>query len=216
MTAVGDFGTISLKWDPKNLEIRTMSVEKTLEPLVLQVTTLVNTKGPSKKKKGMPIAVNLLIISLRKRISPFASLKSTGMCFFIHSYCVLCIVECAANCVSISHRSVCGICMYWLAHDLLVFSTVSVCVSFSMKSVIWSCFALLRAVTLIHWRKQKTTKWRDFHFVNFSPPQFNDVYDSVYVSQESLSAPVHWYWLWRRPRTVSLNAANKSPMRIPI
>jgi hypothetical protein len=44
--------SIILKWDPKNLEIRTMSVEKTLEPLVLQVTTLVNTKGPSKKKKG--------------------------------------------------------------------------------------------------------------------------------------------------------------------
>ncbi|KAJ8949157.1 hypothetical protein NQ318_012905 [Aromia moschata] len=42
-----------LKWDPKNLEIRTMSVEKTLEPLVLQVTTLVNTKGPSKKKKEL-------------------------------------------------------------------------------------------------------------------------------------------------------------------
>lgn len=41
-----------MKWDPKHLEIRTMSVEKTLEPLVLQVTTLVNTKGPSKKKKG--------------------------------------------------------------------------------------------------------------------------------------------------------------------
>lgn len=50
--ALADFGTLSLKWDPKNLEIRTMSVEKTLEPLVLQVTTLVNTKGPSKKKKG--------------------------------------------------------------------------------------------------------------------------------------------------------------------
>lgn len=47
-----DFGQVALKWDPKNLEIRTMSVEKTLEPLVLQVTTLVNTKGPSKKKKG--------------------------------------------------------------------------------------------------------------------------------------------------------------------
>ena len=28
---------ISLKWDPKNLEIRTKSVEKTLEPLVTQV-----------------------------------------------------------------------------------------------------------------------------------------------------------------------------------
>lgn len=31
------FGTIAPKWDPKRLEIRTMSVEKTLEPLVFQV-----------------------------------------------------------------------------------------------------------------------------------------------------------------------------------
>jgi len=28
---------MALKWDPKNLEIRTHSVEKTLEPLVMQV-----------------------------------------------------------------------------------------------------------------------------------------------------------------------------------
>ena len=28
-----------LKWDPKNLEIRTTSVERTLEPLVIQVVT---------------------------------------------------------------------------------------------------------------------------------------------------------------------------------
>lgn len=35
------FGPITLKWDPKNLEIRTMSVEKTLEPLVLQVSILI-------------------------------------------------------------------------------------------------------------------------------------------------------------------------------
>lgn len=55
MGTIGDFGTLTMKWDPKNLEIRTMSVEKTLEPLVLQVTTLVNTKGPSKKKKGKTI-----------------------------------------------------------------------------------------------------------------------------------------------------------------
>lgn len=45
-------GQTVLKWDPKNLKIRTVSVEKTLEPLVLQVTTLVNTKELSKKKKG--------------------------------------------------------------------------------------------------------------------------------------------------------------------
>lgn len=30
-------GPTALKWDPKNLEIRTTSVERTLEPLVIQV-----------------------------------------------------------------------------------------------------------------------------------------------------------------------------------
>ncbi|XP_049884079.1 catenin alpha isoform X2 [Pectinophora gossypiella] len=44
-------GTLTLKWDPKNLEIRTTSVERTLEPLVLQVTTLVNSKDKAAKKK---------------------------------------------------------------------------------------------------------------------------------------------------------------------
>ena len=38
VTMVSDqLGTLGAKWDPKNLEIRTMSVERTLEPLVLQV-----------------------------------------------------------------------------------------------------------------------------------------------------------------------------------
>ena len=31
---------LSAKWNPKNLEIKTRSVEKTLEPLVIQVKTL--------------------------------------------------------------------------------------------------------------------------------------------------------------------------------
>lgn len=30
-------GTLQVRWDPKNLEIKTKSVEKTLEPLVTQV-----------------------------------------------------------------------------------------------------------------------------------------------------------------------------------
>lgn len=47
----GTSGQLILKWDPKNLEIRTMSVERTLEPLVLQVTTLVNSKDKAAKKK---------------------------------------------------------------------------------------------------------------------------------------------------------------------
>lgn len=70
---MAEFGTLTLKWDPKHLEIRTMSVEKTLEPLVLQVTTLVNTKGPSKKKKGkcyvhnFPIATSPLTLPTPSR-----------------------------------------------------------------------------------------------------------------------------------------------------
>lgn len=54
--------------DPKNLEIRTMSVEKTLEPLVLQVTTLVNSKSTSKKKKG----------ESDKKFRRYHNLKSSG------------------------------------------------------------------------------------------------------------------------------------------
>lgn len=65
------FGQMSLKWDPKNLEIRTMSVEKTLEPLVLQVTTLVNCKGPSKKKKGKSKRANALVGTVEKATQNF-------------------------------------------------------------------------------------------------------------------------------------------------
>ncbi|XP_046996412.1 catenin alpha isoform X1 [Schistocerca americana] len=61
----------TLKWDPKNLEIRTMSVEKTLEPLVLQVTTLVNTKGPSKKKKGRSKRAHVLVAAVEKATENF-------------------------------------------------------------------------------------------------------------------------------------------------
>lgn len=31
-------GTLSKKWDPKHLEIKTLSVENTLTPLVMQVS----------------------------------------------------------------------------------------------------------------------------------------------------------------------------------
>ncbi len=34
-----------LNWNPKHLDIKTRSVEKTLEPLVLQVTTLVSSSA---------------------------------------------------------------------------------------------------------------------------------------------------------------------------
>lgn len=48
-----------------------MSVEKTLEPLVLQVTTLVNTKGPSKKKKGKSKRANALVSTVEKATENF-------------------------------------------------------------------------------------------------------------------------------------------------
>ncbi|XP_037919350.1 catenin alpha isoform X4 [Hermetia illucens] len=71
MGTITDFGQMALKWDPKNLEIRTMSVEKTLEPLVLQVTTLVNTKGPSKKKKGKSKRASALVAAVEKATENF-------------------------------------------------------------------------------------------------------------------------------------------------
>ncbi|XP_013405994.1 catenin alpha-2 isoform X3 [Lingula anatina] len=64
-------GSIQIKWDPKNLEIRTKSVEKTLEPLVTQVTTLVNQKGPSKKKKGRSKKAHVLSAAVQKATENF-------------------------------------------------------------------------------------------------------------------------------------------------
>uniref|UniRef100_A0A182JYN6 Alpha-catenin n=1 Tax=Anopheles christyi TaxID=43041 RepID=A0A182JYN6_9DIPT len=71
METISNFGQVALKWDPKNLEIRTMSVEKTLEPLVLQVTTLVSTKGPSKKKKGKSKRASALVAAVEKATDIF-------------------------------------------------------------------------------------------------------------------------------------------------
>lgn len=62
---------MALKWDPKNLEIKTLSVEKTLEPLVIQVTTLVNTKGPSKKKKGRSKRAHVLVAAVERATENF-------------------------------------------------------------------------------------------------------------------------------------------------
>ncbi|KAH8038212.1 hypothetical protein HPB51_024985 [Rhipicephalus microplus] len=59
---------VALKWDPKNLEIKTLSVEKTLEPLV---TTLVNTKGPSKKKKGRSKRAHVLVAAVERATENF-------------------------------------------------------------------------------------------------------------------------------------------------
>uniref|UniRef100_A0A4W3JC74 Catenin alpha-2 n=4 Tax=Callorhinchus milii TaxID=7868 RepID=A0A4W3JC74_CALMI len=64
---------ILLKWDPKSLEIRTVTVERLLEPLVTQVTTLVNTssKGPSGKKKGRSKKAHVLAASVEQATQNF-------------------------------------------------------------------------------------------------------------------------------------------------
>uniref|UniRef100_A0A8C5A6Q0 Catenin (cadherin-associated protein), alpha 1 n=1 Tax=Gadus morhua TaxID=8049 RepID=A0A8C5A6Q0_GADMO len=61
-----DTANIKFKWDPKSLEIRTLAVERLLEPLVTQVTTLVNSsnKGPSNKKKGRSKKAHVLAASV--------------------------------------------------------------------------------------------------------------------------------------------------------
>ena len=64
-------GTLQVRWDPKNLEIKTKSVEKTLEPLVTQVTTLVNQKTPSNKKKGRSKKAHVLSAAVQKATENF-------------------------------------------------------------------------------------------------------------------------------------------------
>ena len=66
-----DRGPVELKWDPNNLEIRTTTVERTLEPLVIQVTTLVNSKGPSKKKKGRSKRAHVLVAAVERATANF-------------------------------------------------------------------------------------------------------------------------------------------------
>jgi len=61
---------LALKWNPKNLEIKTRSVEKTLEPLVMQVTTLVSSKSPA-KKKGKSKRAHVLVAAVERATSNF-------------------------------------------------------------------------------------------------------------------------------------------------
>ena len=54
-------GEAQLHWNPRHLEIKTRSVEKTLEPLVMQVTTLVSSKSPQKKKGKSKVSLLCLM-----------------------------------------------------------------------------------------------------------------------------------------------------------
>ncbi|XP_049666817.1 catenin alpha-3 isoform X3 [Accipiter gentilis] len=59
--------SIKLKIDPRDLQIQTFTVEKLLEPLIIQVTTLVNCpQNPSSKKKGRSKRACVLLASVEK------------------------------------------------------------------------------------------------------------------------------------------------------
>ncbi|KGL77494.1 Catenin alpha-3, partial [Tinamus guttatus] len=58
---------IKLKIDPQDLQIQTFTVEKLLEPLIIQVTTLVNCpQNPSRKKKGRSKRARVLLASVEE------------------------------------------------------------------------------------------------------------------------------------------------------
>ncbi|XP_032922045.1 catenin alpha-3 isoform X1 [Catharus ustulatus] len=68
---IGEMSTkvpnIKLKIDPRNLQIQTFTVEKLLEPLIIQVTTLVNCpQNPSSKKKGRSKRARVLLASVEE------------------------------------------------------------------------------------------------------------------------------------------------------
>ncbi|KAM6415865.1 catenin alpha-3 [Rhynochetos jubatus] len=58
---------VKLKIDPRDLQIQTFTVEKLLEPLIIQVTTLVNCpQNPSSKKKGRSKRARVLLASVEE------------------------------------------------------------------------------------------------------------------------------------------------------
>ncbi|NWX20745.1 CTNA3 protein, partial [Aegotheles bennettii] len=58
---------IKLKIDPRDLQIQTFTVEKLLEPLIIQVTTLVTCpQNPSGKKKGRSKRARVLLASVEE------------------------------------------------------------------------------------------------------------------------------------------------------
>lgn len=52
---VGD-QQLLFKWDPKNLNIRTKTIQRLLEPLVTQVTTLANPEQQQQQQQQQPIS----------------------------------------------------------------------------------------------------------------------------------------------------------------
>lgn len=67
-------GDLSFKWNFDNLQVRTKTVEKTLAPLVNQVTTLVesaNRGGASDKRRTKSKKADVLVAAVEKSIEIF-------------------------------------------------------------------------------------------------------------------------------------------------
>ena len=63
--------SVSVKWNTKNLEVTTLSVEKALAPLVKYVTTLVNIDSNTKKRKGKSKNAKVLVATMEKAVQHF-------------------------------------------------------------------------------------------------------------------------------------------------
>nr|XP_010337620.1 catenin alpha-3 isoform X2 [Saimiri boliviensis boliviensis] len=58
---------VTLNIDPQDLQVQTFTVEKLLEPLIIQVTTLVNCpQNPSNRKKGRSKRASVLLASVEE------------------------------------------------------------------------------------------------------------------------------------------------------
>lgn len=59
------------RWDPNNIKIRSLTVERTLEPLVTHVTTLVNKTGPSEQRRAQSKPAHLLVATMERATEIF-------------------------------------------------------------------------------------------------------------------------------------------------
>lgn len=62
---------IEAKWNPKDWEIKSKSIERQLVPLVNHVTTLVNSKNILKKRSGKSKKGSVLVSVVEKTIQNF-------------------------------------------------------------------------------------------------------------------------------------------------
>lgn len=64
-------GSITLKWNTDDTEIRTRSVEIIIEPLIINITILVNNDDNNKRKNNRSKSIKVLIASVKKAVENF-------------------------------------------------------------------------------------------------------------------------------------------------